>query len=248
MALVDDATVRFRANSTQVERRAIERFVSAMRQVEHLDVAAMREYAIEVANIIGISYGEAQALLAAEYYDDLRAASGAAGEFTAAAIVELDGDEIRKNMGWAVDPLNNEDSAGALERMQSVVTGMLTQVSARTIQGNVDADPSARGWHRIARATGCNFCVMLSQRGAVYTRKSVDFAAHGHCHCTAKPSWDMNAPEVDVRAYEASKRTAHMRELDAADGGTRYEDHKANVNSWMASESDLLDAFRAELT
>lgn len=51
---------------------------------------------------------------------------------------------------------------------------------------------------------------MLAGRGAVYKEATVHFASHGDCNCAAVPSWDQNAPEVDVSLYKASQRTSTM--------------------------------------
>jgi hypothetical protein len=57
---------------------------------------------------------------------------------------------------------------------------------------------------------------MLHGRGAVYRESTAHFAAHKSCDCAAVPSWDPDAPEVDVRLYEASKRTTGMSEAEKA--------------------------------
>lgn len=42
------------------------------------------------------------------------------------------------------------------------------------------------GWARqLTGAESCPFCAMLVSRGAVYSRKTVDFQTHNHCDCTA---------------------------------------------------------------
>lgn len=42
------------------------------------------------------------------------------------------------------------------------------------------------GWARqLSGAENCSFCAMLVSRGAVYSKKSVNFQTHNHCDCTA---------------------------------------------------------------
>lgn len=245
--LVDEATRRFRADSAEIERRTTGLVSSVWSRLDLSDVAGVREAMIETVEIASASFGEASSLLAAEYYDESRAMAEAPGRYSASVVPDIDAEKIRSDIGWAVDPLNVDDPATAFGKAVTVALTMLTSVSANTIRANVASDPAAQGWYRIARANGCQFCVMLSQRGAVYKRETVDFAAHGNCHCTAKPSWDPNAREVDIRAYEASERTDKLRALDALDGGDRYERHKDRLKSWLEAESDSLAAFRSEL-
>lgn len=247
MPVVDAATSRYRSDLATIGWGAETLVRRTWSRLNLANVAHVREAMIEVAELAAASYGEAGSLLSAEYYEDLRAASPARGRYSASVVTDWDSDEIRSGMGWAVDPLNDQDSATALKKVLTVAGTALALMSAQTIRDNVRHDPEAQGWHRIARAGSCDFCVMLSQRGAVYKRETADFAAHGNCRCTAKPSWDPNAPEVDAGAYAASERTAKMRALDAKDGGSRYASHKRYVNSWMRAQQKSLDAFRAEL-
>lgn len=247
MTAVDTVTVRYRSNLSEIDRLTERLVRNAWSRLNLDDVAAVREAMIEVAELAAVSYGEVGSLLSAEYYEDLRVASQARGRYTASVVNDFDVDEVRSGMGWAVDPLTKDDPATALKKVITVTGTAVAAMSSRTIRENVRNDPEAQGWHRIARAGSCDFCVMLSQRGAVYKRETADFAAHGNCRCTAKPSWDPFAPEVAVGAYVASERTAKMRALDAEDGGRRYENHKQYVASWMRSQQKSLDAFRAEL-
>jgi hypothetical protein len=61
--------------------------------------------------------------------------------------------------------------------------------------------PAAEGWRRVAAGKGCPFCLMLVSRGAVYSRSSVTFRAHGHCRCSA------------VLVYRREPEPPHVRRL-----------------------------------
>jgi hypothetical protein len=65
------------------------------------------------------------------------------------------------------------------------------------------------GWRRVASPTACDFCVMLTSRGAVYsTADSADFEAHtaddkgrgGTCQCTVEPVWEHQADPPEIVA------------------------------------------------
>ena len=90
---------------------------------------------------------------------------------------------------------------------------------------------AAVGWHRETRPGACDFCRMLAGRGGVYKESTVRFAAHDDCGCVAVPSWDANAPEVDVMAYVASERTSRM-------SPAQRERHNQRVRDWIASNLD----------
>lgn len=92
----------------------------------------------------------------------------------------------------------------------TVIPKYVLAASRATIITSVGRDPRASGWKRVTRVGACRFCRMLSGRGAVYKEATVHFASHGDCNCAAAPSWDPNAPEVDVSLYKASQRTTSM--------------------------------------
>jgi len=50
---------------------------------------------------------------------------------------------------------------------------------------NSRRDPASKGWSRQSGGRPCAFCAMLISRGPVYSRDSVTFRAHDHCHCKA---------------------------------------------------------------
>jgi len=83
---------------------------------------------------------------------------------------------------------------------------------------------------------------MLAGRGGVYRRETVHFAAHGNdCRCAAVPSWDPDAPEVDVRAYVASERMTKLRDRAAAGDASaqrQLEAHRARIRAFTAEMAD----------
>ncbi|MBV9292640.1 MAG: hypothetical protein JO222_09335 [Frankiales bacterium] len=90
-------------------------------------------------------------------------------------------------------------SSGAASRLA-------LQAGRATVLGTVEADPRAAGWSRLPSPGACDFCLMLSDRGAVYSASTVDFAAHDHCACTATA--DYGSPQLArVREYAPSSRT-----------------------------------------
>jgi len=244
---MDALTVEYRAATDVLEERAARRIAQTWARLNLADVAAVRDAMIEATNVTTVAYGEASGLLTAEYYDDTRQIAKPSLRYTAQVDASFNPDAVDSSIRWAVDPLTRDDPTTALSLVQVVAASMLRSIGSQTIQNNVAADPAAVGWNRIARADSCDFCVMLSQRGAVYKRKTADFAAHDNDRCTARPSWDPTAPEVDARAYTASERTTKMRDLDALDGGDRYERHKTSIRSWTEALKGDLDTFRSEL-
>lgn len=204
------------------------------------DPEAVRDALLEIAPQLAQVYGEQAAVGSAEWYELVRRAQ-VGGQYYAAPAAGIDPAVVERNVRYAAGDLFTDNPQVTLTKLSSGLSRHVLNSSRETIILNTERDRDASGWHRIARADSCDFCVMLSQRGAVYTRRGVEFAAHFDCRCRIAPSWDPSAPEVDVKAYEASKRTSKM-------SPEQQERHRKNVQSWMDANKDGLDEFRKELT
>lgn len=80
-----------------------------------------------------------------------------------------------------------ESSAKASDALQGASTRMTLKGGRETIVRAAGIDPVATGWERIIEPGACSFCAMLAGRGGVYTESTVNFRAHDHCHCVARP-------------------------------------------------------------
>lgn len=137
-------------------------------------------------------YGMAAAAVAADWYDEARAAADVGGSFVAipAEIADSGTDALAL---WA------SEKGTDLESMRTLVEGGLSRRifdwSRETVMGSALADPAADGWQRVGVGS-CAFCAMLIGRGAVYSEDTADFASHDHCHCAATPAFKGKPREV----------------------------------------------------
>jgi len=186
--------------------------------------AEAREALNDVLPTLTRQYGEAASLVAAEWYDDLRDEQAVQGRFRAIP-ADLPSQDTESLTGWA------STTATDLASMEALIIGGLSRRisdwSRETIMGSSFADPRGEGWQRVARADGCQFCVMLAGRGFVYTESTVKFASHDSCHCGATPKWAGKATLVDVEEYRASqrRRSDETREADNARARKWIADH-----------------------
>lgn len=165
-------------------------------------------------------YGSAAGAMGATFYDDQRAAAGAAGRFSA-VVADLPGEErFRALASWSIGDLPLDDSRLAV--VQSKAAGGLSRIVANadrdTIIGSAELDPVAQGWQRITGPGSCGFCRMLAARGVVYTSRTVDFGAHDSCSCVAAPAFS-GAPRP------VAEFTPSAREIPDAD--------RARAREWM---------------
>jgi hypothetical protein len=81
----------------------------------------------------------------------------------------------------------DQASTMARDGLRGAGTRMTLLGGRDTITQAAVNDPVADGWERVITAGACGFCSMLAGRGGVYSEKSVNFRAHDHCHCVARP-------------------------------------------------------------
>jgi hypothetical protein len=71
--------------------------------------------------------------------------------------------------------------------MQGSAARLVLNGGRNTITNVATQDQAAEGWERVIEPGACSFCAMLAGRGGVYRESTVDFRAHDHCHCVARP-------------------------------------------------------------
>jgi hypothetical protein len=136
------------------------------------------------------TWSTAAAALAADWYDDLRETKNVKGRFTA-IIPDLGDKGAHELVGWATQSLRQEvpDFAATRTLLEGGAQRRIVNSSRDTVMTSSVADPQARGWRRRARGKTCDFCLLLVNRGGVYTQASAQFKTHDHCDCYAEPSW-----------------------------------------------------------
>lgn len=205
-----------------------------------------RDALLEAYPAVSARYGDVASTVSAEWYEDVRR-SEIGGTFNA-RLAELPiEDRAVRNVRWAAGDLFTDEPHGALNLLIGSLERMLGDAARQTTMENVKRDSRAAGWQRHSQPGACGFCQMLSQRGGVYKRRTADFASHDNCRCTAAPSWDADAPEVDVRAYEASERMGSVQRRandtslsakDRAKAQKVLDLHRARTREWIAIHAD----------
>lgn len=173
-------------------------------------------------------YGEAAALISAEWYDDLRDQYLDGAPRFSAYPARLGDQGAYSLTGWA------REHATTLEAMQALIAGgmarRIANWSRETIMGSSLADPRAEGWMRVGRVSACSFCRMLVSRGAVYKKSTAGFASHDDCNCGCVPKWDGAADVIDVEAYKRSARR-WLNEHEQTDAAAADD---ARAKRWIA--------------
>lgn len=160
-----------------------------------------------VPDVVGY-YSEGSAALAADFYDESRAAAEVATAYRAQTVVVDRTVKLRRAVAWASAPLFVEQFEEVTSRLAEVIQLDVARPYRDTMLLNTHQDAAAVGWRRVTRG-GCKFCRMLADRGSVYRKETADFAAHTNCHCTAEPVFvgQPAGPEASVMQYMASRKT-----------------------------------------
>ncbi len=232
----------------QVEiRRLVEarmnEIVDYLAGVPGLTPQQFRNSLIVQTNLVVSQFGDVAASLAAEWYDDIRVSEGVVGSFRATPQASPYGaDAVDGMVRRAVGPMFDEvqDLAAVMRTVSQNAGKYVLGASRETVRRNSFIDPRGTGFQRVARPGACDFCIMLVGRGAVYKRETAFFASHGDCNCAAVPSWDPDAPEVDVELYEASRRTTDMSDAERSR-------HNSAIRDYMEHNRDDIDEYRKSL-
>lgn len=248
------AAQELRAQSNELANLASDDLAAYFAALDLNRPVSARDGLMEFVPALAQAYGDASAALATEWYGDMRLTEGVSGSYTPTMASAVAVEQVQASTRALVGGLWTGGD------VLSLLTGMLVRAvltpGRDTITANVSADPEAYGWQRIAHARSCDFCLMLADRGGVYrSERTATFSAHGHCQCTAVPSWDPSAREVPVMAYTASDRMEKVRARAADPSDPKkqrqaqrvLDNHRDNVNRWLTNNRDLIDEMRADL-
>lgn len=183
-----DSLERFRlANRTLSEsvRAALESFFRSL-DLSKPDVA--RDALLEFLPALTEQYGAVAATMAADWYEELRGASGAAGRFQAVTARSVPTEAVEAKVRYLSGHLWTPEPATMLGGLLTAADKYVKQPGRDTIAHN-----AKREGVRFARvptgAKTCSWCLTLASRDAVYlSKKSAGgdgHKYHGACDCVA---------------------------------------------------------------
>lgn len=162
-----------RAFTAELDAAAILAVADLVRELRDLPQMTPRQAAAlvrEVVPVVAVEHGGTAAVVAADWYDELRylALGVAAPAFTATIAPDFVPDElIEEALAWALAPLfdPNLNPADALPRIAGKTQSLVRGAGRRTIERNADGDPVGTQYARHAQPDACSFCRMLATRG-----------------------------------------------------------------------------------
>jgi hypothetical protein len=145
------------------------------------------------------TYGDAAGTIAADWYEQTRAAQ-VAGGFRAITAAAPAAAVTKAAVRYGAGHLFTENPAGTLAFLTGAVQRQTLAAARATIVSNVSRDPARPRYARVpSGARTCAFCAMLASRGFVYASKQTAGAAdqyHDHCDCQLVAEWSQH-PAID---------------------------------------------------
>jgi len=197
---------------------------------------AARDALVSFVPELTSTYGESAASVAADWYDEQRAAAGVRGRYRAQPAAVAEATRVQRRVRFGAQHLFTLDPSQTLTFLLSAAPTYALAPGRDTIRNDSLRDPRSAGWKRVTRPGACAFCQMLAGRGGVYKEETAHFASHDDCNCAAVPSWDPNAEEVDVDQYVASARMEGLRQAAARgneDAQHQLDEHRAGIRAFM---------------
>lgn len=220
-------------------RAAVDRFARSNRQIRSLVTRDLRSLwatlpsspqlatlaVVEFVPALIQSYGDVSATVAAEFFEDTRAAANAPGRVTTRLAPNPALEAMLINLRWAASPFFDGNPADALARTTQIADRMSLQAGRDTIDQNVRNDPAGPRWARVPTGPEtCAWCLMLASRGPAYgSERSAGGDAnryHSDCDCTPTPVWPGDALPAGYDPDQLYDRYIRARD-EAGTGSTR---------------------------
>lgn len=199
--------------------------VTATASTELAQIAAQAptrpvDAALDAVGLVVPAYYDAAGTLAVAWYAERRDESRPSTVYAPNVIGDPTTDWIEREVAKFAETLE-ADLESETQRILDEVARLAEKEIARgfrdSILGNARMDEDAIGWSRVARPGACKFCVMLADKGSVFTEATADFAAHTDCNCATRPEFrnGEHGPEASVMQYVASatRRTPEQRAM-----------------------------------
>jgi len=188
----------FRAANAELARRCQADLMGFWASLDTSKPEVARNALLRFVPELTTAYGDASAVVAADWYDAMRATDGAQGRYAAEQAETFAKQWVEGRVRYGSRHLFTDDPDAMVRFLDGAVQEYALQPGRDTIVQAAVRDPASRGWARSVRAGACDFCRMLAGRGAVYRSETVRFVAHGDCHCVPVPEWSTRSDDRTV--------------------------------------------------
>jgi hypothetical protein len=186
-----------------VERESLEQFRLANAELSRLVRAELEDFfqslslsrpelardaLLEFLPVLTAQYGDVAATLAADWYEESRAASGAAGRFRAITAPGVPTEAVEAKVKYLAGHLWTPEPVEMLGGLLTAADKYVKQPGRDTMATN--AKREGVRWARVPTGSKtCSWCLVLASRDAVYASKQSaggdGHKFHGKCDCVA---------------------------------------------------------------
>ena len=193
---------------------------------------AARNALLEFLPMLTAQYGDVAASLAAEFYEEMRAAAGARGAFTALGAVSVPAGAVEAKVRFLAAHLWTPSPHDMLGGLLVAADKYAKQPGRDTIASN--AKREGVRWARVPTGSKtCSWCLTLASRDAVYRSKSSaggdGHRYHGDCNCQAvrigkEEDYPQDyLPDDYYAKYEHARKTAGSGDIKDIAAAMRRE-------------------------
>lgn len=181
---------RYRRDTNALSGRVREELEDFFLTLDLSRPEAVRDAMLAFVPLLTQEYGQVAATLAAEWYEDLRSASGDTRTFRVRSAPAVPAAMTEASVKSAAGHLWTPSPEAALGVLSLAVDKQVKQPGRNTIMANADREPGAR-WARVPTGEKtCAFCLVLASRSADYRSEEsalLDHKTgekyHGDCDC-----------------------------------------------------------------
>lgn len=199
----------------------------------------MRAFRAGVAALV-TQFAQAARVMAADYYTNLRAASGVPGVPTLPRVELPPPSMVNAGIDWAMRDFMQKTEAEIVAKVEAAMAKAVLDVGREQIVEAVEGDDKALGFRRVPRPGACYWCITLSLRrstrggegdqhlGVYKSRASAGQLPpnakgevnryHNNCHCAVEPVFAIGDAEMPAwlremdRLYEQATRDSQKGE------------------------------------
>lgn len=174
------------------------------RMVDLSNPEAARDAVLDIMPDLVREYGDLAALATAEWYEEVREASGVTSPHTTALSPGLGAEQVQEGARYALGHLWGDNPTAAIGLLGGMLQRFILYGSRDTVRRNVEQDRERPRYARVPSGTHtCAFCEMLASRGFVYHDEKKagmrglgnDF--HNDCDCQVVVEFDADAHHVE---------------------------------------------------
>lgn len=185
-----DDIEQVRAANSELSKRVKDTLEAFVRSLDFTRPEMVRDALLEFMPVLTAQYGSVAASIAAEWYQEQRAADGAVGRFRMALAANVPADAVESKVRYLAKHLWTPTPEAIIGPLLTAADKYVKQPGRATMALNAKREGVA--WARVPTgAKTCTWCLILASRDAVYvSERSAKTGKdgehyHGDCDCQA---------------------------------------------------------------